>query len=161
MRLATELTVEDRSLLTDLVHRYAVLVDDRDASGVAALFTEDGRLVSPDPPHRLDPVVEHVGRAAVEQAIAPVSTLEATVHAVTGALFDSGAAPGTASGRVTCFAHHLRRRDDALLDAVWAVRYRDSYVRTPDGWRFASRAANVTFLESRPVRAVRPGPAFR
>lgn len=154
------LTVEDRLLLTDLVHRYAVLVDERDAAGVAGLFVEDGTLVSPDPPRTLDPAIEHVGRARVERAIAPIATLETSVHAVTGAVFDAGDSPGTASGRITCSAHHLGHHGDTLRDVVWVVRYRDSYRRTDDGWRFVRRAASLSFLESRPVRAVRPGPAF-
>lgn len=156
----TALTVDDRLLLTDLVHRYAVLVDDRDAAGVAALFAEDGSLVSPDPPRTLEPVVEHLGRAGVERAIAPIVTLEASVHAITGVVFDPGDTPGTASGRITCSAHHLSRHEDTLRDVVWVVRYRDSYRRTDEGWRFVRRAAALSFLESRPVRAVRPGPAF-
>ena len=154
------LTAEDRMLLTDLVHRYAVLVDDRDATGVAGLFVEGGSLVSPDPPGTLEPVVEHLGREGVERAIAPIVTLAASVHAITGAVFDAGDRPGTASGRVTCSAHHLGRHDDTWRDVVWVVRYRDSYRRTDEGWRFVRRAAALSFLEARPVRAVRQGPAF-
>ncbi|MDN4172192.1 nuclear transport factor 2 family protein [Nocardioides sp. SOB77] len=154
------LTVEDRLLLTDLVHRYAVLVDGWDAAGVAGLFLEDGVLVSPDPPQTLDPVVEHRGRAGVERAIAPITTLGTSVHAITGTVLDVGEAPGTARGRVTCSAHHLTRRGDTWHDVTWVVRYRDDYRRTDEAWRFARRSASLSFLESRTVRAVREGPAF-
>lgn len=155
------LSIEDRLDLTDLVHRYAVLVDGHDAAGVAALFTEDGVLHSPEPPRSLDPVVEHVGRAGVRAAIAPIVSLEASVHAITGLVLDPAGEPDAAIGRVTCLAHHLRRRDDdSLQDVVWAVRYLDDYRRTDEGWRFSRRRATVTFLAAEPVRAVRPGPAF-
>lgn len=154
-----DLSTDDRLLLTDLVHRYAALVDEREAAAVARLFTEDGVLVSPDPPRSLDPVVEHAGRAAIEQVMAAVVALETSVHAITGVVLDAGEEPDTATGRVTCFAHHLARRDDAPYDVVWAVRYQDTYRRTPDGWRFARRVATVDFLDARPVRSVRARPA--
>ena len=150
-----DLSTDDRLLLTDLVHRYAALVDERQAAAVARLFTEDGILVSPDPPRSLDPVTEHAGRTAIEQAMAAVVALETSVHAITGVVLDAGEEPDTATGRVTCFAHHLTRRDDTPYDVVWAVRYQDTYRRTPDGWGFASRVATVDFLDARPIRSVR------
>lgn len=152
------LGVEDRLALTDLVHRYAARVDDLDEAGVAALFTEDGVLISPDPPRRLEPVVEHAGRAAVERAMAPLHTLDATLHSIVGVVLDAGEHPDTATGRIACLAHHVSRRDDVPRDIVWAVTYRDTYTRTADGWRFARRAASATWVEVRPLKvaALRP-----
>ena len=42
--------ITDRAALTDLVHRYAALVDDRKFDSVAKLFTENAALTLPDPP---------------------------------------------------------------------------------------------------------------
>ena len=68
------LDITDRAALTDLVHRYAALVDDRKFDSVAKLFTENAALTLPDPPKVLEPVHRHCGHAAISAAIAAVAT---------------------------------------------------------------------------------------
>ncbi|MDN5896244.1 MAG: nuclear transport factor 2 family protein [Nocardioides sp.] len=147
----------ERVALTDLVHRYAALVDAGEVAAVAALFTEDGVLATPSPPRVLDPDTEHHGRAAVVDALGALAAMDATFHAVTGAVFDTGHDAGTATGRVNGFAHHVSRRHGEPVDLVWAVRYRDDYVHVdaPDVWRFSRRAVHVAFVETRPLKVAR------
>jgi hypothetical protein len=42
---------------------------------------------------------------------------------------------------------------------VWFIRYRDDYVRTPTGWRFARRVLDLQWVEEHTV--VRMAPATR
>ncbi|MDT0203215.1 nuclear transport factor 2 family protein [Nocardioides sp. AE5] len=151
----TSLTGDDSVALRDLVNRYAALVDDRDPAGVAALFTDDGVLTTAGPPQSLEPTHRHRGTEEIRQALAGLDQLLVTFHAVTGELFDAGPDPDTATGRVSCLAHHISERDGALRDVTWAVTYRDSYRRTPSGWRFAERSAWVAFLSTSPVKLAR------
>src|SRR3546814_557137 len=74
----------DRAALSDLVHRYAAGVDDRDFDSVAALFTEDGILAAAAPPKHLDPVTEHVGRDGVLEAMQALLAVRGTFPAVAG-----------------------------------------------------------------------------
>jgi ketosteroid isomerase-like protein len=134
----------------DLAHRYAAAVDDRDVDAVAALFTDDGVLAVARPPKHLDPVVEHVGPAGVREAMAALSVVPRTFHEVVGAVYD-----GT-TGRIACVAHHVVERDGVVTDVVWHLRYRDSYVETTDGWRFARREVHVDLVSSHPLTAYRP-----
>jgi len=85
--------------------------------------------------------------------MAQLAELRATVHAITGTVFEAGEEPGTATGRVSCFAHHVVEHRGVPLDLVWAVTYRDRYRRTEAGWRFAARSASVTFTERRELQA--------
>lgn len=127
--------MDDRQCLADLVHRYAAHVDDRDFDGVGQLFTDDGRLVLPDPPQRCDPVLEHVGRDAVVQAIAGVEAFVRTIHAVVGVVHDLDPDGVSARGRIACVAHHvLPERDGEQRDLTWFLRYDDTYERV-DGAR--------------------------
>jgi ketosteroid isomerase-like protein len=142
----------DRLALHDLVHRYAAAVDDRDADGVAALFAADATLVVPDPPARLDPVVEHHGADGVRAALAPLDQFRRTVHEVAGVLLDPDG--DGARGRVTGVAHHYLERDQGLADLRWRLRYDDRYVRAGEGWRIARRAVTVLAVETSPVRQV-------
>lgn len=144
------LAVADRLELTDLSHRYAAAVDERDASGVAALFTDDGVLTSPRPPHQLDPVEEAIGAAAITAALAPLTEIVVTQHAVVGLVLDEDA--HGASGRVACVAHHVMADG---TDLVWHLVYLDRYRRTEAGWRFSRRALRLDIVEQRPVAIAR------
>lgn len=135
-----------RAELSDLVHRYAARVDDRDFAGAAALFTEDGVLVRPEPPDVLAPVAELVGRGAIEQGLRALESVPLTVHAVVGEVYD-----GT-SGRVVCVAHHLV---DPTTDLVWHLRYRDDYAEVEGAWLIARRALSIDLIETRTVKRAR------
>ncbi|GAB2888117.1 nuclear transport factor 2 family protein [Nocardioides pacificus] len=148
------LSVEDRLDLVDLVHRYAARVDDRDAAGVGALFTDDGVLASPAPPRSLDPVHESVGPDGVAATMGQLAAIPLTVHTIVGHVVDALSAD-EATGRTTCVAHHVTERDGRPVDLVWHVRYLDAYRRTASGWRFARRDLHVDVVESRPVSAAR------
>lgn len=136
--------------MRELAHRYAAAVDDRDFLAVAGLFAFDGVLAVPRPPKHLDPVSEHVGRAGVLEAMAALSGVPRTFHAVVGAVYD-----GT-RGRIACVAHHVLPGDPPT-DLVWHLRYLDDYVETVDGWRFARREVHVDLVERRPLEAARLG----
>lgn len=149
------LSTDDRVALRDLVNRYAACVDDRDPAGVAALFTEDGVLTTAGPPRSMGPTHEHRGANRIREALAGLDELLGTFHAVTGEVFEAGSDADSATGRVSCLAHHVSERDGSFKDVTWAVVYRDGYRRTPQGWRFADRAAHVTFLSTGPVKLAR------
>ena len=91
----------DRAALTDLVHRYAAGVDDRQFDAAAELFTETAELMLPEPPAALDPVHRHCGHAAIRTAIAAVAATIRTEHAIVGEVFDIGSqTPDSACGRI-------------------------------------------------------------
>lgn len=149
------LSADDRTALSDLVHRYAAQVDERRFDSVAALFTDTAVLQVPEPPKSLEPIQTHRGRDAIAAAVATVAAVVRTEHAIVGEMYDGGDRPGTARGRVACVAHHWDRRGDELVDVVWHLRYDDSYELT-DRWRIGRRALTINAIETRPVRRVRP-----
>lgn len=149
------LSADDRLALSDLVHRYAAQVDARRFDSVAALFTDGAVLEAPEPPKALEPIHAHRGREAITAAVAAVAAVIRTEHAIIGEVYDEGDRPGTAFGRIACVAHHWDQRGDDLLDAVWHLRYDDSYELT-DRWRIGRRALTINAIETRPVRRVRP-----
>jgi hypothetical protein len=151
------LSAEDRAALSDLVHRYAARVDDRQFGYIAELFTDDAQLVLPDPPSALEPVLAHSGRTAIAEAVAVVASTIRTMHAIVGEVYDDGARPDAARGRIACIAHHWVRHDDQLRDVTWHLRYADEYQRTPDaGWRIRRRELTIDAIDTRPARQVRP-----
>ncbi|MCV7413368.1 hypothetical protein AWC05_03345 [Mycobacterium florentinum] len=146
------LSANDRCALSDVVHRYAAGVDDRQFDAVTALFTADAELIVPEPPAVLTPVHSHRGRPAIATAVAAVAAVARTEHAIIGEVYDQGPRPGTARGRIACVAHHWTQRADGVIDAAWHVRYHDEYESTEAGWRIARRSLTVNAIETRPVR---------
>jgi len=149
------LSAEDRTALSDLVHRYAANVDDRQFYSVTELFTDRAELAVPEPPAALTPVHSHRGREAIAAAVASVASVDRTEHAIIGEVYDEAPRPGIARGRVACIAHHWNRRDDEVADVVWHLRYDDEYELT-DRWRISRRALTINAIETRPVRRLRP-----
>ncbi|MEZ0365105.1 nuclear transport factor 2 family protein [Mycobacterium sp. pUA109] len=151
------LAVADRLALADLVHRYAAGVDDREFGAVAQLFTATAELIVPEAPATLEPVRAHRGRDAIAAALAAVTTVTRTQHAVVGEVYDPGPAPGAARGRIAGIAHHWTQRADGDSDLIWYLRYRDDYQLTDAGWLIRRRALTIDAIETRPARRVRGG----
>jgi hypothetical protein len=146
----------DRASLSDLVHRYAASVDDRQFDFVAYLFTVTAELVVPEPPASLQPILVHRGQRAIVSAVAAVAQTVRTEHAIVGEVYDDGPRPATARGRIACVAHHWNERNGELVDVVWHLRYDDEYEATDGGWRISRRALTINAIETRPVRRVLP-----
>lgn len=149
------LAVADRLALTDLVHLYAAAVDDRRFGDVVELFTETAELRLPDPPRSLDPVRHHQGRGGVRTAMAALSNVARTEHAIVGEVYAPGTDADYALGRITCVAHHFTTGNEPS-DLVWHLRYDDEYLRTRSGWRIHGRALTINAIEARPIRRLRP-----
>ncbi|OBA62595.1 hypothetical protein A5647_06845 [Mycobacterium sp. 1100029.7] len=150
-------SANDRTALSDLVHRYAAGVDDRQFDSVVALFTPEAELTVPDPRAALTPVHSHRGEQAIAAAVAAVAAVARTEHAIVGEVYDEGPRPGTARGRIACVAHHwTQRTGDEVVDVVWHLRYDDEYASTATGWRISRRILTVNAIETRPVRRLLP-----
>jgi 3-phenylpropionate/cinnamic acid dioxygenase small subunit len=154
------LSTTDLAALTDLVHRYAGGVDDRQFEAVVKLFTDTAELAVPDPPTVLSPVHRHRGHAAIGAAIAAVAAAIRTEHAIVGEVYDAGPGSDIARGRVACIAHHWMQRGDQVRDFVWHLRYDDEYQRTDAGWRICRRMLTINAIENRAVSSLRPGDPF-
>jgi ketosteroid isomerase-like protein len=149
------LDATERSALSDVVHRYAAGIDERQFDSVTALFTDTAELILPEAPAMLEPVHRHCGHAAIRAAIEAVAATIRTEHAIVGEVYDIGPQPDTARGRIACVAHHWSQHGDQLTDAAWHVRYDDEYRSTDAGWRITRRALTINAIETRPVRRVR------
>jgi len=150
------LSAEQRAALSDLVHRYAAYVDDREFTAVAGLFADDAELVLPAPPADLRPIQSHRGQQPITVAVAAVAAVARTEHAIIGEVYDAAEQPGTARGRIAAVAHHWNERDGELVDVAWHLRYDDEYLLTDAGWRISRRALTVNAIETRPVRRLLP-----
>lgn len=149
------ITPDERSDLTDLVHRYALNADRRAFDELSLLFTDAGSLVVPDPPSTLQPEIYAHGRAEIADACRSLGRLHATQHAVVGCVFDAGDTPDDATGVVACIAHHVSGKPDSIVDHVWHLHYRDRYRRVDGRWSIARREVWVDWIEQRTVLARR------
>jgi hypothetical protein len=152
----TTLPADARCALSDLVHRYAANIDDREFDFAASLFMPDGALTLPDPPADLGPVRCHRGQVAIAAALAAVAAVARTEHAIVGEVYDAAARPGRATGRIACVAHHWDQRGNEVVDVVWHLRYDDEYKLTDAGWRISLRTLTINAIETHPVRRLRP-----
>jgi 3-phenylpropionate/cinnamic acid dioxygenase small subunit len=140
--------------LSDLVHRYAAHVDDREFQQAVELFTDTAQFVLPEPPDVLTPVRCHDGPAGALAALSALESVTRTRHAIVGEVY-TAATPDTAAGRIACVAHHWTATDEKITDVVWHLRYADNYHRTDAGWRIAHRALTIDAIETRPTRRLR------
>jgi ketosteroid isomerase-like protein len=151
-------SADDRAALSDLVHRYAARVDDRQFDLAVDLFTPDAELMLPDPPAILEPIRQQHGHVAIRAAIAAVASTIRTQHAIVGEVYDSDPRSGVVRGRIACVAHHWVRHEEQTRDVTWHLRYEDEYRRTADAeWRIRLRALTIDAIDTRPIRQVRPG----
>jgi uncharacterized protein (TIGR02246 family) len=127
----------DRARIEQLVVDYARAVDGRDAEAVAALFTEDGRMIV-HPGGR--PATEHEGRVAIAAVISSMR-YRMTKHRIVAHTSSVDGATATASSR--CIAHHLSGPTERPVDRVVAAHYEDELVAHASGWSFAVRRVHL------------------
>lgn len=154
------LSLHDRWGISDLVQRYAHLVDAREFSGVADLFEADAVLMPPNPPVDLGPSRELHGASAIAEELGQLGNFLMTSHGLLGHLVTPGPTADTAHGDVKCEAHHLSEhpKDGSLRDLVWLLRYRDDYRRTAGVWKFTRREITIDVVDLRTVKRVNPRP---
>ncbi len=152
-----EITIEivDYIALSDLVNRYASLVDSGPFSDVANLFTEDGELIVPDLPSNIAPVTRISGRAGIESELSRLRDFELTFHELVGQVFEPGVSPEYASGRIKCVAHHVLRKGSEHTDLIWHLHYSDSYRKFDEKWYLVRREICVDMIDVRSPKRVR------
>jgi uncharacterized protein (TIGR02246 family) len=139
-------SVEDRLALRQLVDAYALAVDRRDVAAVAALFADQGRLVSRLQFPAGDGELVRQGRDEIATAIAAgLERYVRTTHVVGGQIVQLDG--DRARGDTVCLAHHVYDKGDARRLLVMAVRYTDTYARCPDGWCFTERQLDLDWRQ--------------
>jgi len=132
-RLADRLALHE--LRAGYTHRY----DRRDLEGFVALFAEDGLL-------QLAYAGWARGHDELRAKLGPaMATAAFAVHFTTDELTEF-TGPDTAIGTSRFAVHHGRSPD-----IEGAGTYHDEYVRTPAGWRFASRRISFSYMGERAV----------
>lgn len=133
--------LEAESQIRGLIARYCFTIDDRDLTGVAALFTDDAIVRS------ADGVMHAQGIAAImaqyRQRFAALGVGAHYMHDVAIDFADEGT--GEARGAVS--GHAELWRNGTMM--VAALRYADRYRATMKGWKFAERV--IQFLYYVPV----------
>jgi hypothetical protein len=140
----------DRLALRKVVEAYARGADRRDGTGMAALFTENGRLASYEgEPGASAPTIDRRGREAIGKAMAGLNRYEVTTHLLGQQSVDIDG--DRATGETYCLAHHISERDGRKENRVMSIRYQDSFVRIDGGWFIEERVLAVDWIETRLV----------
>jgi len=141
----------DRLAIADLVHGYAQGVDRNDGPAVAALFTDDGVLAVRSKVGEPEPDTVRRGRREIADTISAMD-YRATCHVVAShtAVVDGD----RATGETRCIAHHVLGPPGNDTDRVWYIRYVDTFRRTPEGWRIATRDLWLEITANGPLTTI-------
>jgi hypothetical protein len=137
----------DRSLLQELVFRYAAAVDARDRDAFLAVFDPEARL-SAYAPGADEPFAVQTGHAELGRVPGMMrERFHATQHMMTNHLvaLDGDEATGT----VYCTARHWNPDPLGGTDLIVVIRYEDTYRRHGESWRIRDR--RIRFLWSETV----------
>ncbi|MBS7700353.1 MULTISPECIES: nuclear transport factor 2 family protein [unclassified Chelatococcus] len=140
--MTSQLTLEDRAAIEDLIQRHAWLIDHGESDRIGELFTQDATLYGVGP--------DKIGRAAIAAWGAERAAMRdrRSRHVQSNILLEP-VAPDAARG---CVVLTLYRHDGPGLGSAapfLVCEYADRYRKEPDGaWRFAERRLSVLFGEA-------------
>jgi uncharacterized protein (TIGR02246 family) len=140
--MAASSTVEDdKRELRELALRYARACDTHDAAEFAAIFTEDGEIVSPG--HTM------TGR---DQIVAVVPTALKSMYLLTKHIVQNDLAwvdGDTARGETYCTAHHLTKASDGKAsDYIMSIVYDNQFRKVGGRWYFSHRKLNLKWSKT-------------
>ncbi len=130
--------------LHQLALRYARACDMHDAAEFAAIFTEDGEIISPG--HTItgrDQIVAVVPSALKQMYLR-------TMHLVMNDLvwIDGD----TARGETYCIAHHLTPAGDGkATDYIMSIVYANQFRKVGGRWYFSHRKLNLNWTQTETV----------
>ena len=133
--------LEAESQIRQLIARYCFTIDDRLRDEIAELFAEDATVRSND--GALNATGVDAIMAQYEGRFAALGPGAHYMHDVQIDFVGDGSKEAT--GRVS--GHAELERNGKMM--VCAIRYKDRYVNTPKGWKFAERT--IGFLYYVPV----------
>jgi 3-phenylpropionate/cinnamic acid dioxygenase small subunit len=122
----------DRIAITEVLHAYARLVDERDFVAAAATFTADCRAEY----GLRDGDTLHSAPAVADWLATQLPDGTATSHHISNVEI---AFPDADHATTTSYLHAWHRVPGAPVDPVVLARYVDRLERTPAGWRIAHR----------------------
>ena len=131
-----------KAAIAELITRYAALNDAGDWDGVAALYTDEGRMSRPTAP---DDFI--AGRAAILAAFR-ARPLRATRHVVANVLVAlEGETDARATSQILLFTGTSASEGLPVQSAAPPLvgSYRDRLTRTDRGWRFVERRGSLDF----------------
>ena len=131
-----------KAAIAELITRYAALNDAGDWDGVAALYTDEGRMSRPTAP---DDFI--AGRAAILAAFR-ARPLRATRHVVANVLVTlEGETDARATSQILLFTGTSASEGLPVQSATPPLvgSYRDRLTRTDRGWRFVERRGSLDF----------------
>ena len=139
------MTIEDdKRELRELALRYARACDTHDAAEFAAIFTEDGEIVSPG--HTMtgrDQIVAVVPSALKSMYLRTMHMVHNDMVWIDG---------DTARGETYCVAHHLIKESDTKAsDYVMFILYDNKFRRVNGRWYFSHRKLNLKSSKTQTV----------
>ena len=139
------MTIEDdKRELRELALRYARACDTHDAAEFAAIFTEDGEIVSPG--HTMtgrDQIVAVVPSALKQMYLRTMHLVHNDMAWIEG---------DEARSETYCIAHHLTRvSDKKATDYIMAIRYESRFRKVDGVWYFSHRRLHLNWDETRLV----------
>ena len=138
---------DDRFAIRDLFDAYAHCADRRDATGQAALFTDDTRFTVFMDGDGTEPTYVLHGREALMPVFEDLNRYEVTTHfnGQSRVVLNGDAA----TGESYTLAHHIWTEDGVRKLMIASLRYLDEFARTSEGWRFAARDLILDWSETR------------
>lgn len=139
----------DRAAITEVLHTYARLVDERDFAAVAGVFTDDCLaeygVRETDTLHSSAAVADWLTRQLLDST--------ATSHHISNVQISF---PDADHAETTSYVYAWHGAPGAAVDPVVLARYVDSFERTPTGWRIAHRRMFAHGLVGFPDGILRP-----
>jgi uncharacterized protein (TIGR02246 family) len=135
---------DDKRQLHELAQRYARACDTHDADEFAAIFTEDGQIVSPG--HTMtgrDQIVAVVPSALKQMYLRTMHMVHNDLVWIDG---------DTARGETYCVAHHLTQESEtAASDYIMSIIYDNQYRKLDGRWYFSHRKLNLRWSKTEKV----------
>jgi uncharacterized protein (TIGR02246 family) len=132
---------DDKRELRELALRYARACDTHDGAEFAAIFTEDGEIVSPG--HTMtgrDQIVAVVPSALKSRYLRTMHMVHNDLVWVDG---------DTARGETYCTAHHLVEQSDGKAsDYIMSIIYDNRFRKVDGRWYFSHRKLNLRWSKT-------------
>jgi 3-phenylpropionate/cinnamic acid dioxygenase small subunit len=139
----------DRAAITEVLHTYARLVDERDFTAAASVFTDD--CLAEYGVRDTDTL--HSSAAVGDWLTRQLADGTKTSHHISNVQISF---PDPDHAETTSYVHAWHGAPGAAVDPVVLARYVDSFERTPTGWRIAHRRMYAHGLIGFPDGILRP-----